>query len=97
MHAATEDRFGPVPEPVESLFAIQEAKLAVAAAGADYLVFRAGKATVGPVTLGGDELRALRDRHGRLHVRASRGCRANRRPRGALALAAAIVDLRRAA
>ena len=27
---------------------------------ADYLVFRAGKATVGPVTLGGDELRALR-------------------------------------
>ena len=60
LHAATEDRFGPVPEPVESLFAIQEAKLAVAAAGADYLVFRAGKATVGPVTLGGDELRALR-------------------------------------
>ena len=35
-----EDRFGPVPEPVENLFAIQEAKLKLARLGADYLVFR---------------------------------------------------------
>ena len=31
LHAALEDRYGPVPEPVEHLFAIQEAKLKLAA------------------------------------------------------------------
>src|SRR3954451_11228104 len=60
LHAATEDRYGPLPEPVENLFSIQEAKLKLAHAGADYLVFRGGKATVGPLLLGSAELRALR-------------------------------------
>jgi hypothetical protein len=45
---------------VENLFAIQEAKLKLALAGADYLVFRAGRAAVGPLLLGSGELRALR-------------------------------------
>src|SRR6185312_8114207 len=58
--SATEDRYGPLPEPVENLFAIQEAKLKLARLGADYLVFRGGKATVGPVVLGSSELRELR-------------------------------------
>ena len=61
LHAALEDRYGPVPEPVEHLFAIQEAKLKLARLGADYLVYRGGKATVGPLVLGSAELRALRD------------------------------------
>ncbi len=60
LRAATEDRFGPAPEPVEHLFAIQEAKLKLARAGADYLVFRGGKATVGPLVLGSTDLRTLR-------------------------------------
>jgi transcription-repair coupling factor (superfamily II helicase) len=60
LQAATEDRFGPLPEPVENLFAIQEAKLKLARLGADYLVFRGGRATVGPLDLGSGELRALR-------------------------------------
>ncbi len=60
LRAATEDRYGPVPQPVENLFAIQEAKLKLARVGADYLVFRGGKTTVGPLLLGSDELRALR-------------------------------------
>ena len=60
LRAATEDRYGPLPEPVENLFAIQEAKLKLATAGADYLVFRGGKATVGPLLMGSAELRALR-------------------------------------
>jgi transcription-repair coupling factor (superfamily II helicase) len=60
LRAATEDRFGPVPEPVENLFAIQEAKLKLAVLGADYLVFRGGKITVGPLLLGSEELRAIR-------------------------------------
>jgi transcription-repair coupling factor (superfamily II helicase) len=59
---ATEDRYGPLPEPVANLFAIQAAKLKLALLGADYLVFRAGRATVGPVVLGSGELRALRER-----------------------------------
>jgi transcription-repair coupling factor (superfamily II helicase) len=62
LRAATEDRYGPVPEPVEHLFGIQEAKLKLARAGADYLVFRGGRATVGPLVLGSGELRELRGR-----------------------------------
>jgi transcription-repair coupling factor (superfamily II helicase) len=60
LRAATEDRYGPLPDPVENLFAIQEAKLKLAQAGADYLVFRGGRTTVGPLLLGSGELRALR-------------------------------------
>jgi transcription-repair coupling factor (superfamily II helicase) len=60
LRAATEDRFGPLPEPVENLFAIQEAKLRLARIGADYLVFRGGRAVVGPLVLGSAELRELR-------------------------------------
>ena len=57
--AATEDRYGPLPEPVANLFAIQEAKLKLARLGADYLVYRGGRATVGPLALGSVEVRAL--------------------------------------
>jgi transcription-repair coupling factor (superfamily II helicase) len=64
LHATLEDRYGPVPEPVEHLFAIQEAKLKLARLGADYLVYRGGRATVGPLVLGSAELRALRDASG---------------------------------
>jgi transcription-repair coupling factor (superfamily II helicase) len=60
LHAAAEDRFGPPPEPVENLFAIQEAKLKLARLGADYLVFRGGRTVVGPLVLGSVELRELR-------------------------------------
>jgi transcription-repair coupling factor (superfamily II helicase) len=62
LQAATEDRFGPLPEPVENLFLIQEAKLKLARAGADYFVFRGGKASIGQMVLGSDELRDLRRR-----------------------------------
>ena len=57
--SATEDRYGPLPEPVENLFAIQEAKLKLARLGADYLVFRGGRVTVGPLALGSAEVREL--------------------------------------
>jgi transcription-repair coupling factor (superfamily II helicase) len=62
LQAALEDRYGPLPEPVENLFRIQEAKIKVALLGADYLVFQGGKATVGRLVLGSGELRELRDR-----------------------------------
>jgi transcription-repair coupling factor (superfamily II helicase) len=60
LRAAVEDRFGPSPEPVENLFAIQEAKLKLARLGADYLVYRGGRSVVGPLVLGSTELRQLR-------------------------------------
>ena len=65
LQAALEDRYGPLPEPVEHLFAIQEAKIKVACLGADYLVYRGGKATVGRLILGSQELKELR---GRIHT-----------------------------
>jgi transcription-repair coupling factor (superfamily II helicase) len=57
-----EDRYGELPDPVENLFAIQESKLKLARAGADYLVFRGGRITIGPLILGSGELRELRER-----------------------------------
>jgi transcription-repair coupling factor (superfamily II helicase) len=60
LHASVEDRFGPLPEPVENLFTIQDAKLRLARLGADYLIFRGGRVTVGPLVLGSSELRNLR-------------------------------------
>jgi transcription-repair coupling factor (superfamily II helicase) len=60
LRVATEDRYGPMPDAVQNLFAIQEAKLKLARLGADYLVFRGGRASVGPVVLGSGELRELR-------------------------------------
>src|SRR5437773_1991158 len=60
LERATEDRYGPLPEPVENLFRIQESKLKLARLGADYLVFRGGRAAVGSVVLGSGELRELR-------------------------------------
>jgi transcription-repair coupling factor (superfamily II helicase) len=62
LRASVEDRYGPLPEPVENLFSIADAKLKLARAGADYLVFRGGRATVGPLVLGSGELRELRSR-----------------------------------
>jgi transcription-repair coupling factor (superfamily II helicase) len=62
LRVATEDRLGPLPEPVTNLFAIQDAKLKLARLGADYLVFRGGKASVGHVVLGSGELKELRSR-----------------------------------
>jgi transcription-repair coupling factor (superfamily II helicase) len=99
LHAATEDRYGPLPEPVENLFAIQDAKLKLAQAGADYLVFRGGKATVGPLLLGSGELRAIRgDVDTAVYTSARRevSLRSDEFS-AAVRLVAAILDARRAA
>jgi transcription-repair coupling factor (superfamily II helicase) len=94
-----EDRYGPLPEPVENLFTIQEAKLKLALAGADYLVFRGGRVAVGPLVLGSDDLRSLRGSvdtavysTGKREVTLRSDTFA-----AALVLADAILDLRRAA
>ena len=99
LHAAVEDRYGPVPEPVENLFGIQEVKLKLARIGADYLVYKAGKATIGPLVLGSEELRELR-RTADTAVYSSAQREVSRRTDGfppALQLVDAILDLRLAA
>ncbi len=60
LRGAIADRFGAPPEPVERLFQIQEAKLKLARLGGDYLVLRQGRATVGQLVLGSEELQKLR-------------------------------------
>jgi len=99
LHAALEDRYGPVPEPVEHLFAIQEAKLKLARLGADYLVFRGGRASVGPLVLGSAELRSLRDvSDTAVYTSAKREVsQRTQELKGALALVDAIVEARQAA
>jgi transcription-repair coupling factor (superfamily II helicase) len=99
LRAAAEDRFGPIPDPVENLFSIQEVKLKLARLGADYLVFRGGRATVGPLVLGSAELRDLR---GRADTAVYSTARREVSLRGdgferALELVDAILDLRLAA
>ena len=64
LEGSCEDRFGPLPEPVGNLFAIQRAKLDLAQIEADYLVYRDGRVSVGPLVLGSGELRELKTRVG---------------------------------
>jgi transcription-repair coupling factor (superfamily II helicase) len=99
LEAATVDRYGPLPEPVENLFAIQEAKVKLARLGADYLVFRGGRSTVGPLVLGSDELSELRDRIDTAVYASARREVALRDDEfsGALRLVDAILDSRQAA
>jgi transcription-repair coupling factor (superfamily II helicase) len=99
LEAATVDRFGPLPEPVEHLFAIQEAKLKLARLGADYLVFRGGRASVGPLVLGSGELRELRSRvDTAIYTSANREVTfRNEEFSGALRLVDAILGARQAA
>jgi transcription-repair coupling factor (superfamily II helicase) len=59
------DRFGPPPPPVENLVLIQEARLKLAPLGADYLTLRGGRVTIGKLTVGPAELRAIREDHPR--------------------------------
>jgi transcription-repair coupling factor (superfamily II helicase) len=100
LQLSLEDRFGPLPEPVENLFRIQEAKIKVALLGADYLVFQGGKATVGRLVLGSGELRELRDR-AKTAIYASSSQEVSMRGQEelgqAVALVDAILDARRAA
>jgi transcription-repair coupling factor (superfamily II helicase) len=99
LRASVEDRYGDLPEPVENLFAIQEAKLKIAQVGAEYLVFRGGRITVGPLVLGSDELRELRERAATAVYTVGKHEVAMRQEdfRGALRLVDAIVEARQAA
>jgi transcription-repair coupling factor (superfamily II helicase) len=53
-----EDRFGPVPEPLANLVALQQARIKLGQAGATAVTFRGGRLAVTPIEL--DSVRAKR-------------------------------------
>jgi len=61
IRAELEDRFGPVPDPVEALLGLQELRVKLRRAGAQQLAARGGRLSVAPVSLTVRQLRALRE------------------------------------
>jgi transcription-repair coupling factor (superfamily II helicase) len=61
LRAEVEDRFGPVPPPVDALLAVQRLRIKLREAGASQLAVRSGRATIAPVSLTSQGLRALRE------------------------------------
>ncbi len=55
------DRFGPVPEPVESLLAIQRARIELGAAGARTAELRQGRLSITPLELDSEAVGRLRE------------------------------------
>ena len=51
-----EDRFGPIPEPLENLISLQQARIKLGQAGARTVSFRSGRLAVTPIEL--DSVRA---------------------------------------
>ena len=60
LRAELEDRFGPVPPPVDALLAVQRLRIKLRDAGASQLALRGGRVTIAPVSLTSQGLRALR-------------------------------------
>ena len=59
-----EDRFGPVPEPVESLLRLQEARIKLGRAGARTAELRGDRLVIAPVELDSSQAKALRSELG---------------------------------
>jgi transcription-repair coupling factor (superfamily II helicase) len=57
-----EDRFGPVPEPLENLLALQRARIKFGQAGASAVSFRGDRLAVTPIELDAARARRLRER-----------------------------------
>ena len=55
-----DDRFGPVPEPLENLIRMQDARIKLGRAGARAVTFRAGRLAVSPIELDSVGAKALR-------------------------------------
>ena len=57
-----EDRFGPLPEPLESLIRLQDARIKLGRAGARSVDFAGGRLAVAPIELDSRGAKALRER-----------------------------------
>ena len=55
-----EDRFGPVPEPLDNLIKLQDARIKLGRAGAQAVTFRGGRLAVSPIELDSTGAKALR-------------------------------------
>ena len=62
LRAEVADRFGPLPDAVDNLFAIQESRLLAAELGAEVVALRGAKVTVSPMTLDSEDVRGLKQR-----------------------------------
>jgi transcription-repair coupling factor (superfamily II helicase) len=56
-----EDRFGPVPDPLANLIALQQARIKLGEAGARAVSFRGGRLAVTPVDLDAERARRLKE------------------------------------
>jgi transcription-repair coupling factor (superfamily II helicase) len=56
------DRFGPIPEPLENLIELQDARIKLGRAGARSVDFAGGRLSVAPIELDSGGARALRER-----------------------------------
>ena len=56
------DRFGPIPEPLDNLIRLQDARIKLGRAGARSVDFRGGRLSVAPIELDSSGARALRER-----------------------------------
>jgi transcription-repair coupling factor (superfamily II helicase) len=54
------DRFGPVPDPLDNLIKLQNARIKLGRAGAKTVDFRAGRVSVAPIELDSRQAKALR-------------------------------------
>ena len=81
------DRFGELPEPLENLITLQQARIKLGQAGAQAVTFRQGRLAVTPIELDSVRAKKLRARDPRRALRvgqvAALGARA-RRPAAAL-------------
>src|SRR3712207_6480586 len=57
-----EDRFGPIPEPLDNLLKLQDARIKLGRAGAKDVGFRQGRLAVSPIELDSRGAKALRER-----------------------------------
>jgi transcription-repair coupling factor (superfamily II helicase) len=107
LRAEVADRFGPLPDPVDNLFAIHEAMLLAAELGAEVVALRGGKLTVSPLRLDSAEVRELKQRAPRaiysvnarevsVRLEPQSGSNGRVRMREGLEMVAAILDTRRA-
>src|SRR3712207_9179372 len=64
-----EDRFGPVPEPLHNLIALQQARIKLGRAGVTSVTFRSGRLAATPVELDSARAKELRRRLSRSEER----------------------------
>jgi len=56
------DRFGPIPEPLDNLIKLQDARIKLGRAGAQTVDFAGGRLTVSPIDLDSSQVSVLRER-----------------------------------